>query len=104
MKPSDYFSIKFVPKDSSGDNDKLIFLDQTKLPLQEKYIETDDYNLIAEAIGRLEARADDQVLGHAGQPVGLDSQQVAPRFEAGGQVPAQGELVLLGSGVEGGSS
>jgi len=56
MKPSDYFSIKFVPKDSSGDNDKLIFLDQTKLPLQENYIETDDYNRIAEAIERLEIR------------------------------------------------
>ncbi len=56
MKPSDYFSIKFVRKGSSGENDKLIFLNQTKLPLEEDYIETDDYNRIAEAIERLEIR------------------------------------------------
>ncbi|HUX60353.1 MAG TPA: S-methyl-5-thioribose-1-phosphate isomerase [Ignavibacteriaceae bacterium] len=44
-----YFSIKF-------ENDRFIFLDQTKLPLQEVYVETDDYNRIAEAIERLEVR------------------------------------------------
>lgn len=56
MKSSDYFSVKFVQKISSGEDDKLIFLDQTKLPLEENYIETDDYNRIAEAIEKLEVR------------------------------------------------
>lgn len=49
MKPTDYFSIKF-------ENEELIFLDQTKLPLRENYIKTDDYGRIAEAIERLEIR------------------------------------------------
>src|SRR5512135_1974363 len=49
MKKSEYFSLKF-------DRDKLIFLDQTKLPFKEEYIETDDYNRVAEAIERLEIR------------------------------------------------
>lgn len=45
----EYFSVDF--KDG-----KLIFLDQTRLPLQENYVETDDYERIAEAIERLEVR------------------------------------------------
>ena len=49
MKSKEYFSIRFQ-------DDKFIFLDQTKLPLDEVYIETDDYNRIAEAIERLEVR------------------------------------------------
>jgi methylthioribose-1-phosphate isomerase len=49
MTNGDYFSIKFI-------DDKLIFLDQTKLPLVEKYVETDDYERIAQAIERLEVR------------------------------------------------
>lgn len=49
MKKSEYFSLRF-------ESDKLIFLDQTKLPFKEEYIETDDYNRIAEAIERLEIR------------------------------------------------
>ncbi len=49
MKQSDYFSIKF-------EDDKFIFLDQTKLPLEESYISTDDYERIADAIERLEVR------------------------------------------------
>lgn len=56
MKQSDYFSIKLVQKDSSGESEKVIFLDQIKLPLEEIYVETDDYNRIAEAIERLEVR------------------------------------------------
>ncbi len=44
-----YFSIKFS-------NGRLIFLDQTKLPLDEVYVETSDYERIAEAIERLEMR------------------------------------------------
>lgn len=49
MKKTDYFSLKF-------ENDKLIFLDQTKLPFKEEYIETDSYKKIAEAIEKLEIR------------------------------------------------
>jgi len=49
MKKTDYFSLKF-------ENDKLIFLDQTKLPLEEVYVETDNYERIAEAIEKLEVR------------------------------------------------
>ncbi len=49
MKKNSYFSVKFQ-------DDKLIYLDQTKLPLEENYIETDDYNRIAIAIERLEVR------------------------------------------------
>ncbi|MHB1685835.1 MAG: S-methyl-5-thioribose-1-phosphate isomerase [Ignavibacteriaceae bacterium] len=49
IKTDKYFSIKF-------EEDKFIFLDQTKLPLNEVYIETDDYERIAEAIERLEVR------------------------------------------------
>lgn len=49
MKTNSYYPLKF-------ENDNLIFIDQTKLPLQENYISTDDYNRIAEAIERLEIR------------------------------------------------
>lgn len=44
-----YYSIKLL-------EDHLSFLDQTKLPLQEVYVETDDYERIATAIERLELR------------------------------------------------
>jgi len=44
-----YFSIKFQ-------DDKVIFLNQAKLPLEEIYVETDDINRIAEAIEKLEVR------------------------------------------------
>ncbi|HPN37853.1 MAG TPA: S-methyl-5-thioribose-1-phosphate isomerase [Melioribacteraceae bacterium] len=43
MKNKEYFALKF-------ENDKLIFLDQTSLPLSEDYICTDDYEVIAKAI------------------------------------------------------
>lgn len=46
---SDFNSIEFK-------NDKLIIIDQTKLPLKEEYIETDDFERIAVAIERLEVR------------------------------------------------
>jgi methylthioribose-1-phosphate isomerase len=49
MKQTDYFSVKL-------ENEKIIFLDQTKLPLEEVYITTDNYERIAEAIERLEIR------------------------------------------------
>ncbi len=38
------------------ENDKLVFIDQTKLPDEEVYIQTDNYERIAEAIERLEIR------------------------------------------------
>lgn len=46
---SDFFSLKF-------ENDNLIFIDQTKLPLEEEYITTDNYERIAVAMERLEIR------------------------------------------------
>lgn len=42
-------------------NGKLVFLDQTQLPLAEVYIETDDYERIAQAIERLEVRGAPQI-------------------------------------------
>ncbi|MBK7378154.1 MAG: S-methyl-5-thioribose-1-phosphate isomerase [Ignavibacteriales bacterium] len=49
MKNKDYFSFKF-------ENDQLVFIDQTKLPFQEVYETTDQYERIASAIERLEIR------------------------------------------------
>ncbi|HSR18590.1 MAG TPA: hypothetical protein VLM39_10920, partial [Ignavibacteriaceae bacterium] len=49
MKKNSYFSLDFL-------NDKFVFLDQTKLPFQEQYVETSDYERIAEAIEHLEIR------------------------------------------------
>lgn len=46
---SDFKSIDFR-------NDKIILIDQTKLPLEEIYISTDDYERIAVSIERLEVR------------------------------------------------
>ncbi len=43
-------------KSISFDNDYLILINQTKLPLTEEYIKTDDYERIALAIERLEVR------------------------------------------------
>ena len=49
MNKKEYFSVKFS-------NDKLVFLDQTRIPFEENYVETDDYERIAEAIEKLEVR------------------------------------------------
>lgn len=49
MKNKGFKSIDFK-------DDKLILIDQTKLPLEEEYILTDDINRIAESIKRLEVR------------------------------------------------
>lgn len=49
MIKTNYFSIALK-------ENKLVFLDQTKLPLFEEYVETDDYERIALAIERLEVR------------------------------------------------
>ncbi len=43
-------------KSISFENGKLILINQTKLPLSEEYIETDDYERIAQSIERLEVR------------------------------------------------
>ncbi len=56
METDSYFSVKFQSKGSAGERDKLIYLDQTKLPLKENYIETDSYERISLAIERLEVR------------------------------------------------
>ena len=49
MKKIEYFSLKF-------ENDTLIFIDQTRLPFEEEYIKTDEYDRIARAIENLEIR------------------------------------------------
>ncbi len=49
MSMQGYYSIKF-------NDDHLTYLDQTKLPLQEVYVTTDDYERIAVAIEKLELR------------------------------------------------
>lgn len=49
MKNKNYFSFKFK-------DDQLVFIDQTKLPFQEVYETTDQYERIANAIERLEIR------------------------------------------------
>ncbi len=46
---SEFFNLKF-------ENNELIFINQTKLPFQEEYVKTDDYNRIAGAIEKLEIR------------------------------------------------
>lgn len=46
---TNFFSLKF-------ENDYLVYINQTKLPLEEEYIKTDDYKRIALAIERLEIR------------------------------------------------
>ena len=56
MKQNSYFALKFIKDRPSRETDRLIFLDQTKLPLEENYLETDNYERIAEAIERLEIR------------------------------------------------
>ena len=49
MTMSEFFTLKF-------ENNNLVFIDQTKLPLVEEYITTDNYERIAQAIERLEIR------------------------------------------------
>lgn len=56
MTQSNYFSLKYIGKDSSKENHMLAFLDQTKLPIEENYIQTNSYERIAQAIEKLEIR------------------------------------------------
>jgi methylthioribose-1-phosphate isomerase len=76
---SEYFSIKF-------ESDKVIFIDQTKLPLEEIYVATDDYNRIAEAIEKLEIRGAPLIGIAAGYALALsiknaDPQNAEKKFE-----------------------
>lgn len=76
---SDYFSIKYQ-------DDKVIFLDQTKLPLAEVYIDTDSIERIAEAIERLEVRGAPLIGITAAYALALsqkdtDSQSVKAKFD-----------------------
>jgi methylthioribose-1-phosphate isomerase len=81
MKKTDYFSLKF-------DKNMLIFLDQTKLPFKEEYVETDDYGRIAEAIERLEVRGAPAIGITAAYALALavknaDASELKHNFEAG---------------------
>jgi methylthioribose-1-phosphate isomerase len=49
MRANNYYNIKF-------ESDKLTYLDQTSLPLQENYISTDSFERISKAIENLELR------------------------------------------------
>ncbi len=69
MKNKEYFAVKF-------EENKFIFLDQTKLPLEEVYIETVDYNRIAEAIEKLEVRGAPQIGVTAAYALALSLQNV----------------------------
>src|SRR5690554_5132523 len=53
MSREEYFSIKFKEENGKG---SVVYLSQTLLPLEEKYVETSDYERIAEAIEKLEVR------------------------------------------------
>ncbi|MEI7811770.1 MAG: S-methyl-5-thioribose-1-phosphate isomerase [Ignavibacteria bacterium] len=54
MMKTNFKAIEFM-------DDNFIFIDQTKLPLSEEYIATDDYERIAEAIECLEVRGAPQI-------------------------------------------
>ena len=82
MNPSDYFSIKFVRADSSIKSDELIFLDQTKLPLEELYVHTDSYERIAEAIERLEIRGAPLIGIAAAYGVALSLKNIEADFDS----------------------
>jgi len=81
MKTTDYFSVKYVPKDSFGENDQLVFLDQTKLPLEEIYVQTDRYERIAEAIERLEIRGAPLIGIAASYALALSLKNIETDFE-----------------------
>lgn len=49
-------SLELITTSSKGAGKKLRFIDQTKLPLEEIYIETDDHEIVADAIRRLSIR------------------------------------------------
>jgi methylthioribose-1-phosphate isomerase len=49
-------SLEWFTPLQSGVHNKLRFIDQTKLPIEENYIETNDYEVVADAIRRLSIR------------------------------------------------
>lgn len=69
-----FFSFKY-------ENHKLIFLDQTKLPLEEVYIETDSYERLAEAIERLEVRGAPAIGIVAAYAISLGMENVKNNYE-----------------------
>ena len=71
---SSFFSFKF-------DNNKLIYIDQTKLPLEEIYIETDSYERIAEAIEKLEVRGAPAIGIVAAYAISLGMKNVKNNYE-----------------------
>jgi methylthioribose-1-phosphate isomerase len=49
-------TLEWITTSSTGAGKKLRFIDQTKLPLEEIYIETDDYEIVGDAISKLSIR------------------------------------------------
>jgi methylthioribose-1-phosphate isomerase len=74
MNQSEYFSVKF-------EEDSLVFLDQTKLPREEVYVQTDSYERIAEAIERLEMRGAPLIGIAAAYALALSLKKVDSDFE-----------------------
>lgn len=62
-------------------NDKLILIDQTKLPLEETYIETDDYERISVSIERLEVRGAPAIGVSAAYGLALGMKNVVSDFD-----------------------
>jgi methylthioribose-1-phosphate isomerase len=83
MKKNDFFSIAF-------ENDKFIFLDQTRLPGEEIYVETDDYERIAEAIEKLEVRGAPAIGIAAAYGLALSLKKYAMPDSDGNTEPADG--------------
>jgi len=75
MNQSEYFSVKF-------EDDSLVFLDQTKLPREEVYVQTDNYERIAEAIERLEMRGAPLIGIAAAYALALSLKKVDSDFES----------------------
>ena len=73
MKKSNYFSFQFK-------DDKLIFLDQTKLPFEQSYVETDDYERIAEAIEKLEIRGAPAIGVTAAYAIALSTKKITKEY------------------------
>jgi len=71
MKKNNYFAFEFR-------DDKFIFLDQTKLPLNELYVETESYDRIAEAIERLEIRGAPAIGIAAAYAIALSLKNIKP--------------------------
>lgn len=63
------------------DEEKLKFIDQSKLPLVEEYIVTDDYERIAEAIEKLEVRGAPAIGIAAAYALALSIKNVSDEYE-----------------------